>query len=111
MPKARGTRLAKEAVVLVFQTTKEKKLMKNHVNTICLSICLAAVTIGTATLISGCAGDRYTRSTGEYIDDKGIDARITSALHSNGEYKFTDVQVVSFKGTVQLSGFVESRDQ
>lgn len=72
---------------------------------------LGIATAGTLITFTGCAGNRYTRSTGEYIDDKSIDSRVKEALSSNGEYKFTDVQVVSFKGTVQLSGFVETRDQ
>jgi hyperosmotically inducible protein len=85
--------------------------MKIQANTICLSVCLGLATAGMVTTFTGCAGDRYTRSTGEYIDDKSIDARVKEALSSNGEYRFNDVQVVSFKGTVQLSGFVETRDQ
>jgi hyperosmotically inducible protein len=85
--------------------------MKIHVNTICLSLCLGLATMGVVTTFTGCAGDRYNRSTGEYIDDKSIDSRVKDALGDNGEYKFNDVQVVSFKGTVQLSGFVETRDQ
>src|ERR1700744_3793523 len=85
--------------------------MKIQTNTIYLAAWLGMVTTGAVLGITGCAGDKYSRSTGEYIDDKGIDARVNSALKDNGEYKFTDVQVVSFKGTVQLSGFVENRDQ
>ena len=61
--------------------------------------------------MTGCAGDRYQRSTGEYIDDKAISRRVKSALNDNAEYKFSDVHVDSFKGTVQLSGFVTTGDQ
>lgn len=64
-----------------------------------------------ATLTTGCAGDRYNRSTGEYIDDKSLSMRVRSALGDNPEYKFGDVSVTSFKGVVQLSGFVNSSDQ
>ena len=58
--------------------------MKIQANTICLSVCLGLATAGMVTTFTGCAGDRYTRSTGEYIDDKSIDARVKEALSSNG---------------------------
>ena len=61
--------------------------------------------------ITGCAGDRYTQSTGERIDDKGESSRVRSALSDDTQYKYEDVKVQTFKGVVQLSGFVNSRDQ
>jgi len=64
-----------------------------------------------ALVVGGCAGDRYHQSTGEHIDDKATSMRVRSALHDDTEYKFPGVQVVTFKGTVQLSGFVDTRDQ
>jgi len=56
--------------------------------------------------MTGCAGDRYNRSTGEFIDDNGLKLRVSSALGDNADYKFEHVNVTVFKGTVQLSGFV-----
>jgi hyperosmotically inducible periplasmic protein len=56
--------------------------------------------------VTGCAGDRYHRSTGESIDDGSLRMRVSSALGNNPDYKFADVKVTVFKGTVQLSGFV-----
>ena len=83
--------------------------VKRTVTGLAVAFCLALpVCVGGLT---GCAGDRYERSTGEYIDDKGLTMRVKSALHDSPEYKFSDVDVVSFKGTVQLSGFVNSSDQ
>ena len=61
--------------------------------------------------VTGCAGDRYTQSTGEMIDDKGESSRVKSALSDDPQYKYPDVKVQTFKGVVQLSGFVNSRDQ
>ena len=60
---------------------------------------------------SGCAGDRYNRSTGESIDDRATSARVKSALSDDAQYKYPMVEVKTFKGTAQLSGFVNSRDQ
>ena len=61
--------------------------------------------------LSGCAGDRYTQSTGERIDDKADSSRVKKALGADTQYKYEDVNVQTFKGVVQLSGFVNSRDQ
>jgi osmotically-inducible protein OsmY len=74
-----------------------------------LIVCLSVLAL--AGSITGCAGDRYTQSTGERIDDKGDSARVRSALSDDTQYKYDDVKVQTFKGVVQLSGFVNSRDQ
>ena len=73
---------------------------------------LIAATALISASLSGCvAGDRYNRSTGEYIDDKSINSRVRDALNGNLEYKFDGVKIDSFKGTVQLSGFVDTDAQ
>src|SRR5215204_425493 len=69
------------------------------------------VALGLVLLMTGCAGSRYERSTGESIDDRATTARVKSALGDDPMYKYPDVKVTTFKGTVQLSGFVETRDQ
>ena len=62
--------------------------------------------------VTGCAtGNRYEQSTGERIDDHGTSSRVRSALANDAEYKYGSVNVETFKGTVQLSGLVNSRDQ
>jgi hyperosmotically inducible periplasmic protein len=55
----------------------------------------------------GCAGDRTTRSTGEYIDDSTITTKVKSALVADPEVKGTQMQVEVHRGVVQLSGFVD----
>lgn len=72
-------------------------------------LCLGALPL--ATMVSGCAGDRYHQSTGETIDDEGISMHVRSALSGDAEYKYENVHVTTFKGTVQLSGFVETSTQ
>ena len=84
--------------------------MNTKVSSLCLAVCLA-LPLAAAVGLTGCAGDRYERSTGEYIDDKSVSSRVRSALGDNEEYKFGDVQVTAFRGTVQLSGFVNTADQ
>jgi len=71
------------------------------------SVATAAVILATA----GCAGNRYDRSTGEYIDDHSLQLRVDHALNENPDYKFDDVSIVTFKGTIQLNGFVDTSDQ
>ena len=61
--------------------------------------------------LTGCAGNRYKESTGEVIDDSGITHRVKGALGKDTMYKYPDVKVSTFKGTVQLSGFVNDRAQ
>jgi osmotically-inducible protein OsmY len=87
----------------------ERTRMKTKITTLCLALCLGLPVVITG--LTGCAGDRYQRSTGEYIDDKALTMRVKSALGDNPEYKFSDVEVKSFKGTVQLAGFVNTGDQ
>src|SRR5438034_3037872 len=74
---------------------------------------VAAFVLATTAVIglTGCAGDRYTRSTGENIDDTATSGRVKDALAKDGVYRYPDVKVTTFKGTAQLSGFVETRDQ
>jgi hyperosmotically inducible periplasmic protein len=69
------------------------------------------VAVGLVILAAGCAGNRYERSTGESIDDRATTGRVKSALGADAIFRYPDVKVTTFKGTVQLSGFVDSRDQ
>lgn len=86
--------------------------MKIQPSSLVLSICLGMATAAMLTLSPGCvAGDRYNRSTGEYVDDKSIGSRVRDALNNNSEFKFDGVQVATFKGTVQLSGYVDTYAQ
>jgi osmotically-inducible protein OsmY len=55
----------------------------------------------------GCAGERTTRSTGEYIDDSALTTKVKSALVADPEVKGTQMQVEVHRGVVQLSGFVD----
>ena len=61
--------------------------------------------------LAGCAGNSYTQSTGEKIDDHADSSRVRKALSEDTQYKYGDVKVQTFKGVVQLSGFVNSTDQ
>ena len=62
--------------------------------------------------VTGCTtGSRYEQSSGERIDDHGTSSRVRAALADDSQYKYDGVNVETFKGTIQLSGFVNTRDQ
>jgi osmotically-inducible protein OsmY len=56
----------------------------------------------------GCAGNQTQESTGEYIDDAAISTKVKSRLLMDKDASGLDIKVETFKGVVQLSGFVES---
>jgi len=62
-----------------------------------------------ATLV-GCAGGTTSQSTGEVVDDAAITTKVKTALIRSDEVDANDVQVETYKGTVQLSGFVRDRE-
>jgi len=85
--------------------------MKITATTLNLALCLALMTTAVVSTTVGCAGDKYNRSTGQYIDDKSLVMRVKHALGESPDYKFGDVSVDAFRGTVQLNGFVNTSDQ
>jgi hyperosmotically inducible periplasmic protein len=66
---------------------------------------LAAMLAG---LVAGCAGNGTKESTGEYIDDSAITTKVKTALVKDPAVSALDINVETFKGTVQLSGFAKS---
>ena len=60
-------------------------------------------------IVVGCAGSPTRESTGEYIDDTWITTKVKAALIDDSVVKATEVNVETFKGVVQLSGFVSSK--
>lgn len=72
-----------------------------------LSALLIASAVVFATGCTTSAGPH--RSTGEYIDDKVITTRVKAAIFDDAVLRVTDVNVETYNGMVQLSGFVNSR--
>lgn len=58
--------------------------------------------------VLGCAGSAKQESTGEYFTDSWITTKVKTALVNDPQVKATEVNVETFKGAVQLSGFVSS---
>ena len=58
---------------------------------------------------AACASTRTQSSTGEYVDDSVITTKVKSLLAADDFLKSFQIGVETFKGTVQLSGFVASQ--
>lgn len=66
-------------------------------------------TITTALLFAtllGCASTSTKEGTGEYIDDSVITTKVKAAVLNEPSLKVAEINVETFKGVVQLSGFV-----
>lgn len=61
--------------------------------------------------VLGCASSPKQEGTGEYIDDTVITTKVKAAILEDSALKVTEINVETFKGRVQLSGFVSSRSQ
>jgi osmotically-inducible protein OsmY len=59
--------------------------------------------------MTACASTRTQESTGEYVDDSVITTKVKSLLAADDFLKSFQIGVESFKGVVQLSGFVNSQ--
>ena len=58
----------------------------------------------------GCASTAKQEGTGEYVDDTVITGKVKTAIFNEPTLKSAEINVETFKGVVQLSGFVSSQD-
>lgn len=61
-------------------------------------------------LLSGCASTDKQAGTGEYFDDTVITTKVKTAIFNEPSLKTLEISVETFKGVVQLSGFVSSQE-
>lgn len=66
------------------------------------------VCIGLVATFLGCAATQKRQSTGEYVDDSVITTKVKAAIFNEPTLKTLQINVETFKGIVQLSGFVDS---
>ncbi|MBS1172450.1 MAG: transporter [Proteobacteria bacterium] len=71
-----------------------------------LSALFLAVTLVSA---AGCASTSKQEGTGEYVDDSVITTKVKAAILNEPDLKVAEINVETFKGAVQLSGFVGSQ--
>jgi osmotically-inducible protein OsmY len=77
--------------------------MKNFAR---ISVIVAASAMA---LLTGCVSTAKQESTGQYIDDTAITTRVKTAIFKDEMLKSAEISVETFKGRVQLSGFVSTR--
>lgn len=80
--------------------------MKKCLNIFQIMLCMLLI----ASFV-GCAGTKTRESTGQYIDDSAITTKVKAAIFADESLKTLQITVVTFKGVVQLSGFVDSASQ
>ena len=66
-------------------------------------VCIALVTV-----FVGCASTPTKESSGQYVDDSTITTKVKAAIFNDPALKVFQINVETFKGVVQLSGFVDS---
>ena len=64
---------------------------------------------GMLAVMLGCAGTATSEGTGEYVDDTVITTKVKAAIFNEPSLKSAEINVETFKGVVQLSGFVRSQ--
>jgi hyperosmotically inducible periplasmic protein len=69
---------------------------------------VSAVMLVVSMAVVACASTRTTKSAGEQIDDSVTTGRVKAALIADPVTKAHQIDVETFKGTVQLNGFVDS---
>ena len=72
-----------------------------------VSLALSAAVV--ALVWTGCASTATRESTGQYVDNSTITAKVKAAFASDPVVSALAVHVKSYKGTVQLSGFVNTQ--
>ena len=58
----------------------------------------------------GCASTAKQEGAGEYFDDSVITTKVKAGIFGDESLKSSEINVETFKGVVQLSGFVNSQD-
>ena len=74
-----------------------------------LKICSTFLLTVSMLLAIGCASTTTGSSTGEMIDDTVITTKVKAAIFQDDELSASEINVETFKGVVQLSGFVSDR--
>lgn len=86
-------------------TKRKPRLLPRVALQAILVACPVLMVVSTGT---GCAGTATKPSTGEAIDDGVITTRVKTALLRDSETPGTAIKVETFRGRVQLSGFVNT---
>jgi osmotically-inducible protein OsmY len=91
----------KESITMVTDRKESAMFKPNHIVKFLTCLVLAASLIG-------CASSPKHESTGQYIDNSVITSKVKAALLNEPNLKSMQINVETYKGVVQLSGFVDS---
>jgi osmotically-inducible protein OsmY len=80
--------------------------MKKILRCCCVALCLALPIVW-----AGCTSTPTRESTGEYVDDSVITTKVKAELAGDTVMSLFKVGVETYKGVVQLSGFVNTQEQ
>ena len=73
---------------------------------LCIALCLTVPVVW-----AGCASTPTRQSTGEYVDDSVLTAKVKTELGADKMVNLFTIGVETYNGVVQLSGFVNTREQ
>ena len=71
------------------------------------ALCIAVIM---AMAVAACAPTPKSEGTGGYLDDTVVTTKVKTALFNDKDIKSSEISVQTFKGRVQLSGFVSSAE-
>lgn len=71
--------------------------------------CAAPTLLAGLVLLTACAATPQAEGTGEYMDDTVVTTKVKAAVLNDPGLKAAEINVETFKGRVQLSGFVRSQ--
>ncbi|MEO3429604.1 BON domain-containing protein [Pelagibius sp. CAU 1746] len=70
----------------------------------------SSIALSLTMIAPGCSSSPKQESTGEYIDSSAVTAEVKADLLAAPGLKSMQISVETYKGVVQLSGFVDSYD-
>ncbi len=76
-----------------------------------LTVALLTLPVVGTSFLTGCASTSHQESTGQYVDSSAITVKVKSALLANDNVKSLPITVNTYKGGVQLSGYVDNKFQ
>lgn len=68
------------------------------------------VLYASALVLSGCVATENRSSTGEYFDDALVTTKVKAALMTEPGLKDSQINVETYEGVVQLSGFISEQE-
>src|SRR5688572_17340454 len=84
--------------------------VENFMKTVTLRSAVMLLSV-CAFVAAGCTATQTQRSAGETIDDTTITAKVKAGLIDNDTTSAGQIEVETYRGVVQLNGFVDSNEE